>query len=222
MVRSERDQVISEHIHVAQRIARRFARRCPPWVSAEDLVGAALLGLTEAADRFDATRGEPFMSFAEQRIRGAVQDELRRGDILPRRARRMSRRVASVIAALETEAGTDPSDAQIADRLGVTVDTYQRDLAQLRLVKVEPLPDDGVGTTAPEQSPEQQADRRLALARVQLAIAGLDRRDAELLAFHYDRDLSYAETGAQMGVTTSRVCQLHGRAIERLRVALAA
>src|SRR5690348_17118508 len=129
MVRSERDRVISEHIEVAQQIARRFARRCPPLVSREDLVGAALLGLTEAAERFDATRGEPFLSFAEKRIRGAVQDELRRGDILPRRARRMSRRVASVIAELETEAGADPSDAQIADRLGVTVDTYQRDLA---------------------------------------------------------------------------------------------
>src|SRR5436190_9233864 len=103
--RIERDQMIAEHVDVARRISRRFARRCPGWVSRDDLVGAAMLGLTEAAERYDASRGEPFVSFAEKRIRGAVQDELRRGDILPRRVRKLSRRVAQVITELEHEAG---------------------------------------------------------------------------------------------------------------------
>lgn len=222
MTRGERDRLITDHVDIARRISQRFARRCPGWVSREDLVGAAMLGLTEAAERFDRERGEPFQSFAEKRIRGAIQDELRRGDILPRRVRRLSRRVAAVIAELEAEAGAQPTDAVIADRLGVTVDHYRRDLEHLRSIRVEALPADGAGVTDAERSPEAETDRRLVLEKIQVALAGLDHRDAELIACHYHRELTYAETGRKMGVTTSRVCQLHGRAIERLRLALAA
>jgi RNA polymerase sigma factor FliA len=221
MMRTDRDQLIAEHVEIARRISSRFARRCPAWVSRDDLLGAALLGLTEAAARYDANRGEPFLSFAEKRIRGAVQDELRRGDILPRRVRQLSRRIAAVITELEREAGAPPTDAAIAARLGVTVDDYKRDLEHLGTVTVEALVDDD-GGVADVESPEVQAARRLAMAKVQLAIAGMDQRDAELLTCHYANELSYGETGKRMGVTTSRVCQLHGRAIERLRLALGA
>ncbi|HLL23803.1 MAG TPA: sigma factor [Kofleriaceae bacterium] len=87
----ERDRLISEHVDVARRISLRMARRCPQWIAREDLVAAGLLGLTEAAERYDASRKEPFLSFAEKRIRGAVLDELRRGDIMPGRSRAQDR-----------------------------------------------------------------------------------------------------------------------------------
>ena len=220
MMRAERDQLITDHVDVARRISLRFARRCPNWVSRDDLLGAALLGLTEAAARYDAMRGEPFLSFAEKRIRGAVQDELRRGDILPRRVRQQSRKVAAVIAQLERESGATPTDAVVAERLGVSIDDYRRDLEHLGNVTVEPL--EAEPAPAHDETPETMAGQRLVLEKVQHAIAGLDARDSELLACHYGRELSYGETGKRLGVTTSRVCQLHGRAIERLRLALAA
>src|ERR1051325_9220951 len=88
---SARDRLIRDHADVARRIALRMARRCPDWVAREDLVSAGMVGLIEAADRYDESRQEPFISFAEHRIRGAVLDELRRGDIMPRRVRQLAR-----------------------------------------------------------------------------------------------------------------------------------
>ena len=98
---SARDRLIFEHVDAARRISRRIARRCPDSVTQDDLESAALLGLTEAAERYDATRQEPFLAFAEKRIRGAVMDELRRGDILPRRLRQLARKIGATIRELE-------------------------------------------------------------------------------------------------------------------------
>ena len=109
-----RNQLISEHAEVARWIALKMARRCPGWVAREDLVAAGMLGLTEAAERYDESRTEPFLSFAEHRIRGAVLDELRRGDLLPRRARQIARKISNTIRALENS-GESPSEHRIAE-----------------------------------------------------------------------------------------------------------
>ena len=95
-----------------------MARRCPDWVAREDLVSAGMLGLIEAADRYDGSRQEPFIAFAEHRIRGAVLDELRRGDIMPRRMRKLARKIAATAQALEKD-GQAPSEDQMADALGM-------------------------------------------------------------------------------------------------------
>src|SRR2546423_9631021 len=92
-----RNQLISEHAEVARRIALKMARRCPDYIAREDLVAAGMLGLTEAANRYDDSRTEPFLSFAEHRIRGAILDELRRGDMLPRRVRQLSRKIGQTV-----------------------------------------------------------------------------------------------------------------------------
>src|SRR5687768_11784830 len=125
-----RNQLISQHADMARRIALKMARRCPSWVDRGDLVAAGLLGLTEAARRYDDSRSEPFVPFAEQRIRGAVLDELRRGDLLPRRVRQTARKMATVIRNLEN-AGEKPTDQSIADAMGVSVEVYRSDLAHL-------------------------------------------------------------------------------------------
>jgi len=88
---SNRDRLIREHADAARRIALRMARRCPDWISRDDIVSAGMVGLIEAADRYDESRQEPFIAFAEHRIRGAILDELRRGDIMPRRVRQLAR-----------------------------------------------------------------------------------------------------------------------------------
>lgn len=216
---AERDRLIAEHVEVARRISMRMARRCPDWISRDDLVSAALLGLTEAADRYDSTRNEPFISFAEKRIRGAVLDELRRGDIMPRRARQMARKIGAAIQDLEKQTGQAPADEAVAAKLGVSVEVYRTELEQLVHVTVGALEpgDEGSTTQHGHESPETETAKRQAMAKVRAALPKLQQRDLLVLGLYYNEELTYHEIAQVLGVTTSRVCQLHGRAIARLR-----
>jgi len=217
---AERDALISSHVEIARRISLRIARRCPDWIAREDLVAAGMLGLTEAAERFDTSRNEPFLPFAEKRIRGAVLDELRRGDIMPRRARQMARKIGSTIEQLEKQTGARPDDEAIAKALDVSVDEYRTDLEHLVHVTVGALDESDDGATALRNttgSPEAEAARREALRRVKQALPRLEQRDLLVMSLYYIEELTYAEIAKVLSVTTARVCQLHGRAIARLR-----
>jgi RNA polymerase sigma factor for flagellar operon FliA len=216
----ERDRLIAEHVDMARRIALRLARRLPPWLREEDLVGAAMIGLTEAADRYDPARGEPFVGFAEKRVRGAVVDELRRGDLLPRRVRGAARKVTGVIAGLEHALGRSPDDDEVARALGVSVEEYRDELALL--VHVGFVEFDGQESrdgdvAAAGGSPESSVERAQLVARLRTCIDELDERDATVLSLYYVEELGLAEVGEVLGVSESRVCQLHARAIVRLR-----
>jgi RNA polymerase sigma factor FliA len=215
---AERDRLISEHVEVARRISMRMARKCPDWIAREDLVAAGLLGLAEAADRYDSSRNEPFISFAEKRIRGAVLDELRRGDIMPRRVRQMARKIGSTIQHLERTTGSAPDEA-VAAALGVTLEEYKTDLEQLVHVTVGALElgDESSVLATEATSPEHEAERREAMSRVRAALPKLEQRDLLILGLYYNEELTYNEIAQVLRVTTSRVCQLHGRAIARLR-----
>ncbi len=219
--RPERNRLVSEHVEVARRISLKMARRCPDWIPREDLMGAALVGLVEAADRYDTSRKEPFLAFAEKRIRGAVLDELRRGDIMPRRARAMARKIGETIRDLEKRAGGAVTDEAVARALGVSVEDYRDNLEQLVHVTVGALDDVHEATlSGGDESPELRAIRHEAMARIREVLPTLDRRDLVVLGLHYNEELTYTEIGQVLGVTTSRVCQLHGRAIACLRAAL--
>jgi RNA polymerase sigma factor for flagellar operon FliA len=215
---AERNRRIADHVDVARRIARKVARRCPAWMSQDDLVAAGMLGLAEAADRFDGSRGEPFLVFATKRIRGAVLDELRRGDIMPRRVRQMARKVGAAAREIEKTTGAPASDEAMAKAMGVSIEEYRSDLAPLTAVTMHSLePDEERHVPSRDASPASEAERREVMARVEAALEHLDPRDAQILALHYRDDLPYGKIAEQLGVTTSRVCQLHGRAIARLR-----
>jgi RNA polymerase sigma factor FliA len=210
-----RDRLISEYSDAARRIALRMARRCPDWIAREDIVAAGLLGLIEAADRYDDTRQEPFLAFAEHRIRGAVLDELRRGDIMPRRVRQLARKIASAIRELEKD-GTTPSDQRVADALGVSLETYRAGLSELVHVEVGPI-DAATRLASDTIAPDVEAGHRLTLGRVRDALTHLEQRDVTILGLHYVEDLTYQEIAETLRITPSRVCQLLWRAVERLR-----
>jgi RNA polymerase sigma factor FliA len=214
---SRRDQLITSHANVAKRIALRMARRCPTWIPKEDLIAAGMLGLTEAAERYDDSRTEPFLSFAEHRIRGAILDELRRGDLLPRRARRFARRIAAAVAELEQQ-GTHASDHAVADALGMPVEDYRATSMSLR---IEVSAVDGDDFVDDKASPELEVEERHTRTRVRAAISRLETRDLTILKLHFIEELPYQQIGALLGVTPTRVCQLLWRAIDRLRVQLA-
>ncbi|MEO8698620.1 MAG: RNA polymerase sigma factor FliA [Kofleriaceae bacterium] len=221
---AERDRLIQEHVDVARRISMRMARRCPDWIGRDDLVAAAMLGLTEAAERYDVTRNEPFLSFAEKRIRGAVLDELRRGDIMPRRVRQMARKIGATIQEIERSTCKAATDEAVAAALNVTVEEYKSNLEQLVHVTVGALElgDESYMLAEDAESPEAEAARREAMSRVRAALPRLDKRDVLVLGLYYNEELTYAEIAQVLSVTTSRVCQLHGRAIARLRAEIEA
>ena len=217
---TSRNQLITEHTDIARRIALKMARRCPDWVPREDIVAAGLLGLIEAADRYDSSRKEPFLSFAEFRIRGAVLDELRRGDLLPRRVRQLARKVSNAVRELEN-VGEAATDTRVAAALGVSIEHYRSGLAHLVNVGVDPI-DDKTSTlqTDVALAPDEQVAHRQLLTRVQAALAKLESRDVTILGLHYIEDLTYQEISKTLGITPSRVCQLLWRAVERLRAHL--
>ena len=217
----DRDRLIIEHLEIARRISLRVARRCPSWVTADDLVAAGMLGLAEAAERYDDTRQEPFLVFAEKRIRGAVLDELRRGDIMPRRSRQMARKIGAVLADLERRFGSEVTDEQVAEALGVSVVEYREHLEHLVHVTVGSLDQlEHDPRASDDASPRQRSERHELLGRVRPALATLGQRDVLVLSLYYNDELTYVEIAEVLGVTTSRVCQLHGRAIARLRAAI--
>jgi RNA polymerase sigma factor FliA len=216
-----RDQLIRDHADAARRIALRMARRCPDWVAREDIVSAGMLGLIEAAERYDGTRAEPFLAFAEHRIRGAVLDELRRGDIMPRRVRQLARKISAAIRELEKD-GEPATDQRIADALGVTLQHYRTGLSELVHVEVGSIEGEESRLVASSVAPDVEAGRRLTIARVRAALEHLEARDVTILGLHYVEDLTYQEIAETLRITPSRVCQLLWRAVERLRAQLGA
>lgn len=194
-----------------------MARKCPDWISRDDIVGAGMVGLIEAADRYDEAREEPFLAFAEHRIRGAVLDELRRGDIMPRRVRQLAGKIKAAIRELEKQ-GDPASDQRVADALGVTLEHYRAGLQQLVHVEVASLDEgDENRLVADDVAPDVQAGHRQALRHVADALGHLEARDVTILGLHYVEDLTYQEIADTLRITPSRVCQLLWRAVERMR-----
>lgn len=218
---SPRNQLIQQHADAARRIALRMARRCPDWIAREDLVSAGMVGLIEAADRYDDSRQEPFISFAEHRIRGAILDELRRGDIMPRRVRQLARKITAAIKELEKD-GETASDQRVAAALGVSVSDYQKGLKELAHVEMAPLDSESLRLVAQEVAPDVQAGHRQTLARIKAAFDRMEKRDVTILGLHYVEDLTYQEIADTLKITPSRVCQLLWRAVDRLRALLGA
>lgn len=214
-----RNARIRDNAMVVHRIAKKVARRCPDWIASEDLVAAGMLGLIEAADRYDESRAEPFIAFAEHRIRGAILDELRRGDIMPRRKRQLARRVHAVIRELEQH-GESPSDERIAEKLGVSVAKYRDDIAPLAEVKLASLDGESDAVAETAVAPDVEVDRRELLERIRAQLELLDSRDASIIEMHYIEDLTYQQIATTLKITPSRVSQLMARALERLRALL--
>jgi RNA polymerase sigma factor for flagellar operon FliA len=220
-----RHQLITEHMPMARRIARKVARRMPDNIRHEDLESAALVGLCEAADRYDHTRPNApdfkgsFVAFAAKRIRGAVLDELRRGDLMPRRARSAANKLGSAVSSLERRLGRTPEENEVAKELGVSLAAFRECFAGLVPVRVVELPQASEIIDS-SSSPMAELERSEAIRRVRTALGTLAERDALVLSLYYVEDFSYIEIGEVLGVSESRVCQLHARALNRLRETL--
>ncbi len=217
---AERNELITMHLGMALKMARKMARRLPSTVSRDDVESAALLGLTEAATRYDTTRQEPFMAFAAKRVRGAILDHLRKNDILSRRARQGARRVAEATRELEAQLGRAPTDAEIAASMGMTEMVFNRTYANVREAAVIHLDDLRCELSDGGRTGAEVAERQRRKTALMTALEVLDEREQMVLSCYYREGLTLREIGTILGVTESRVCQLHTQALSILRTRL--
>ncbi len=225
-----RNEQATRHMPLVRRIAQRLLARLPANVELDDLVQAGMIGLMEAVERFDQAHGIAFEAYATSRVRGAMLDELRAGDWLPRSARRSQRDIEGAIHRLEQRLQRAPGEAEIAGELHLTVAGYRALVNSARGAQIVHFDDLGVGGEG-EDYLERHAigtaadpSQVLFAKRFQNALADsiepLPERERQLMSMYYEQDMNLREIGAVMGVTESRACQLHSRAVSRLRAKL--
>lgn len=226
---SDRDALIEAHLPQVKFIAERLAAKLPPSVDRDDLIGAGVLGLLDAVDKYDPARGVMFKTYAEMRVRGAMLDSLRGLDWAPRSIRRRAREVEAVYRELERAKGRAAEEEEVRAALGLSVTEFHALLQALRgltVVGFDPDDDDdGAGIRQvpddPVNDPLSRYEATEARDRLAAAIARLPERERQVVALYYVEELTMKETGAVLGVTESRVSQLHTQAMLRLRGALA-
>ncbi|WP_226355756.1 MULTISPECIES: FliA/WhiG family RNA polymerase sigma factor [unclassified Pseudonocardia] len=222
-----RRRLVEHHAPLVRGVGTKLAVRLPSSIELADLLQSGTFGLMEAVDRFDPARGIRFEAYAAQRVRGAMLDELRAQDWVPRTVRARSREVERAREAVQFRAGRPATDGELAAELGVAV----RDLRQARrpmyLVSAEDLGAGGpagspLSTLPADDSvdPVTAAVRRETGAELRAAIGLLGERDRLVLRLYYVENRTLAEIGGVLGVTESRVCQLHARMITRLRATM--
>lgn len=220
---------IARYSSLVKRIAHHLMGRLPPNILLEDLIQAGMIGLLEAQQNYDPSKGASFETFAGIRIRGAMLDDIRRGDWVPRSVYKNSRRITEAISVLESILGRDPTDQEIATHLEMSLEQYHQALNDVNCGRLVGMDDLGVaedavscGDSAEENLPFQGVvddNFRLALAE---AIKTLPEREALVLSLYYDEELNLKEIGAVIGVSESRICQIHSQAMQRLRSKLKA
>lgn len=219
------DSVVEQHLPLVRRIAHHLAARLPASVSVDDLIQSGIVGLIDAVRKFDNSKGASFETYAGIRIRGAMIDEVRRGEWAPRSVHRNARAIHDAIRNVEAARGREATDREVADELGIDLDEYYamaQDSLATRLFSIDEMevPDSLIDHG--EQS-EEFSNPALRLGRQQMqhqlvsAIESLPERERLVLSLYYDEELNLKEIGEVLGVSESRVCQIHSQATHRLR-----
>ncbi len=215
------DRLVREHLPLVKQIALHLSARLPPEIELDDLLQVGLMGLLQASESHDGSRGATFATYAGIRIKGAMLDELRRHDWLPRSVQGNLRRVSGAMREAEARVGRSASDAEIADELAMPLSEYHAlsaELATARMTSLDELEQPVRGSSSDE--PEAHAHDigfREALAS---AVATLPEKEKLMMSLYYTEELNLREIGLVLDVSESRVSQLHGQALARLRTSL--
>lgn len=216
--------LIEQHAQLVRRIAHHLAARLPSSVQVEDLVQAGMLGLLEAGSKYDGGKGASFETYAGIRIRGAMLDEIRRGDWAPRSVHRKARKVAEAIRGVESRTGREAQDKDVAAVLGLSMEEYYRilqDAAGCRLFSYDELSENSEAPeTVVEVSAAEVFEGEAFRGGLAEAIEGLPEREKLILSLYYDEELNLKEIGAVIGVSESRVSQILSQTTLRLRARL--
>lgn len=220
----DQNALVEKHASLVKRIAYHLMGRLPSSVQVEDLIQAGMIGLLEAAKNYDSTQGASFETYAGIRIRGSMLDEIRKGDWAPRSLHRKVREIAQAVHEIESETGRDARDSEVAARLKMELDEYHhvlQDASNHQIMSLEDLPSkensmaDGMIDRIPGPFENLQSEN-LREILVQ-AIASLPERERLVMSLYYNEELNLRETGEVLGVSESRVCQIHAQALIRLR-----
>lgn len=230
---AERDRLIVQYAPLVKTIAGRVGLRLPSHVSREDLVSAGIMGLLDAIDKFDVNKGVEFKSYAEFRIRGAMLDELRSMDWVPRSVRRNARRVQEAYAKVEKERMRPAEDEEVAAELGIDLEAFYQMLDEVRgiavinkeeLINLVPQTDRNPGWFTGQFRSDPGPLDSMKVAEIRDIIAGaiekLPKNERMVVTLYYYEELTMKEVGKIMGYTESRVSQLHTKAVFRLRNSL--
>ena len=222
------DEVVMRYAPLVKRIAYHLMTRLPPSVQADDLIQAGMIGLIEAARNYDASQGASFETYAGIRIRGAMLDEIRKSDWTPRSLHRKVRQVTEAIRSIERDEGRDARDVEVARRMGIPLDEYHQilqDASGHKVFSLEDLPvgEDSVaeGLSGPIKGPLESIEMEKFREALAEAIGTLPERERLVMSLYYDEELNLREIGAVLGVSESRVCQIHGQAMMRLKSRMA-
>ncbi len=221
---SEQDEVIARHASLVKRIAYHLIGRLPASVQADDLIQAGMIGLLEAARNYDASQGASFETYAGIRVRGAMLDEIRKGDWVPRSVHRKARQMAAAVREIEHKHGRDARDHEVAEAMELDLNAYYKvlqDVSGHRVLSFEDVgvDEDAMSSLAADKStnPDEgllKEDFKRCLAE---GISGLPERERLVLTLYYDEELNLREIGAIIGVSESRVSQIHSQALIRLK-----
>jgi RNA polymerase sigma factor for flagellar operon FliA len=224
--RQSDDELIMRHVELVKRIAHHLAGRLPATVDVNDLMQSGMVGLLEAARNFDASRGASFETYAGIRIRGAMLDDIRKHDWTPRSVHHKYRQVADAMHAVESRTGRAATSEEVASQLGISIDEYHKILADSacsRLFSFEETLEEPTLYRKPPSSgvptPDQELYESQFRARLAESIKKLPERERMVLSLYYEQELNLKEIGEVLEVSESRVCQIHGQAVMRLRAA---
>jgi RNA polymerase sigma factor FliA len=227
---TDKNSLLTVHMPLVKRLAHHMKAKLPPSVEVDDLIQAGMMGLLDAINRYEENQGAQFETYAVLRIRGAMVDELRNSDWMPRSTRANMRKVEQAMAALQQQLGRPPSESEVAKSLKLSLADYQDMLGDSgghQLVYYEDFHDSDEGSdgfldryAVDDDDPLKSlldTDFRQAVID---AIDALPPREKMLMGLYYEEELNLKEIGAVMGVSESRVSQLHTQAVARLRAYL--
>jgi RNA polymerase sigma factor for flagellar operon FliA len=226
----EADRLILEYTPLIKFVAHRIAVRLPPHIGLDELVSAGVIGLIDAIEKFDPSKETQFKTYAEIRIRGSIMDELRAMDWVPRSVRQKATQLAQAYAAVEQRVGRAAEDKEVAEELGIRLDEFHKQISRAQSAPILSIEDLGglskdgerrdimeVIAGSPDTDPHTLA--RIAEVReiIAQAIDQLPEKERLLVSLYYYEELTMKEIGEVLGITESRVSQLHTRAVLRLR-----
>ena len=230
-----REEVIKRYSPMIKYVANRIAMRLPPHIEVDDLISVGVLGLMDAISKYDSSRGAKFKTYAEFRVRGAILDELRAMDWVPRSIRQKASSVDKVVQQLQAKLSRAPEDEEVAKAMGISLDQFHETLNETKSIPIFSLEDLGIAKESGEQQSlldclagKADADPQTQIRLIELkeiiakAIDALPEKERLMVSLYYYEELTMKEIGAVLEITESRVSQIHSKAVYRLRTKLKA
>ena len=230
-----REEVIKRYSPMIKYVANRIAMRLPPHIEVDDLISVGVLGLMDAISKYDSSRGAKFKTYAEFRVRGAILDELRAMDWVPRSIRQKASSVDKVVQTLQAKLSRSPEDEEVAEEMGISLDQFHDTLNETKSIPIFSLEDLGIAKESGEQQSlldclagKADADPQTQIRLIELkeiiakAIDALPEKERLMVSLYYYEELTMKEIGAVLEITESRVSQIHSKAVYRLRTKLKA